>query len=367
VVYLLQLDIEYRVQAGLPALLAEPYFRHPRLAQAGTRLDDAQQVELIRWEYQQRWKTGDRVQRADYLAAFPEHAAALHDLRPHWSCPRCRRVAVVQDEALAESLACPQCGTAFLAADIFRPCGAADQPTGILNTEATTAAGRVDLVAPVLPGYEILGELGRGGMGVVYQARQIKLNRLVALKMILSGGHAGKQELARFRAEAEAVARLAHPNIVQIHEVGEQDGRPYFALEYVAGGSLDRRLQGAPLPAREAARLVATLARAMHHARQHALVHRDLKPANILLASGGREPPGDAAPPGGSHPRSPVSPPRSPTSGWPSSWMSRLGRRRRGRSWGRPATWRRSKPAASAGTSSRPPTSTPWASSSTSA
>jgi tetratricopeptide (TPR) repeat protein len=285
VVFLMQMDIEFRVQAGLPALLAEPYFRHPCLEQAGTRLDDAQQRELIRWEYQQRWKNGDRVARADYQAAFPEHAAALSDLRPHWSCPRCRRVACVAEEAIAESLACPHCGSAFLAAEIFRPRGAADQATRLLKTEAAITAGRVDLVAPVVPGYEVLGELGRGGMGVVYQARQIKLNRLVALKMILSGGHAGKQELARFRAEAEAVARLSHPNIVQIYEVSEQEGRPYFALEYVAGGSLDRRLRGAPLPAREAAGLVETLARAMHHAHAHSLVHRDLKPANVLLAN----------------------------------------------------------------------------------
>src|SRR5947209_5547791 len=100
-------------------------------------------------------------------------------------------------------------------------------------------------------------------MGVVHKARQTKLGRLVALKMILAGGHASAEELARFRTEAEAVARLQHPNIVQIHEVGEADGHPFCALEFVEGGNLAQRLAGAPLPHRQAAQLVETLAEAM--------------------------------------------------------------------------------------------------------
>src|SRR5206468_1365475 len=95
-----------------------------------------------------------------------------------------------------------------------------------------------DAGLPDIPGYELLGVLGRGGMGVVYQARQVKLNRPVALKMILAAGHAGAGERARFRAEAEAIARLQHPNVVQIDEVGEEAGRPFFSLELVDGGSL---------------------------------------------------------------------------------------------------------------------------------
>jgi serine/threonine-protein kinase len=143
---------------------------------------------------------------------------------------------------------------------------------------------------PVVPGYEILGELGRGGMGVVYQARQTSLQRVVALKMVLSKEDAGPQQLARFRAEAEALARLQHPNIVQVYEVGEHDGRPYFSQEFVAGGSLARHLDGTPADAWDSARLVETLARAMHAAHQAGVVHRDLKPANVLLASAAREP-----------------------------------------------------------------------------
>jgi WD40 repeat protein/serine/threonine protein kinase len=137
---------------------------------------------------------------------------------------------------------------------------------------------------PAVPGYEILGLLGRGGMGVVYRARQIALDRVVALKMVLGGGHAGPNELARFRLEAEAIARLHHPNIVQVHEVGECQGSPFFSMEFVEGGSLADRLQGGPLPPAAAARLVEVLARAMHAAHLCGVVHRDLKPANILLA-----------------------------------------------------------------------------------
>jgi WD40 repeat protein/predicted Ser/Thr protein kinase len=144
-------------------------------------------------------------------------------------------------------------------------------------------------VAPVgdLPGYEILGEIGRGGMGVVYKARQTSLKRMVAIKMVLSGPHAGPAERARFRTEAEAVARLEHPNIVRIYEVGEHDGWPFLSLEYVGGGTLSQRAAGRPLPAREAVRLVEALARAMHYAHERGVLHRDLKPANVLLTEDG--------------------------------------------------------------------------------
>jgi serine/threonine protein kinase/WD40 repeat protein len=136
---------------------------------------------------------------------------------------------------------------------------------------------------PTVQGYEILAEIGRGGMGVVYKARQAGLKRLVALKMILSGGHASAAELTRFCSEAEAIARLQHPNIVHIHEVGESEGRPYFSLEFVDGGSLADRLDGTPWPPPQAARLIETLAQAMQAAHEQNIIHRDLKPANILL------------------------------------------------------------------------------------
>jgi len=138
-----------------------------------------------------------------------------------------------------------------------------------------------------IEGYEILGILGRGGMGVVYRALDTRLKRVVALKMILSGVHAGPEELERFHREAEAVAQLQHPNIVQIHDVGEHDGQSYFSLEFVEGGELASRIAGEPQPPDEAAQLVETLSRAMQFAHERNIIHRDLKPANVLLTSDG--------------------------------------------------------------------------------
>jgi tetratricopeptide (TPR) repeat protein/tRNA A-37 threonylcarbamoyl transferase component Bud32 len=140
---------------------------------------------------------------------------------------------------------------------------------------------------PTVPGYELLGELGRGAMGVVYKARQKGLNRLVALKMMLAGSHAGPEQLARFETEAQAVARLQNSNIVQIFEVGEHDGLPYCSLEFVDGGTLQRQLGGKTQGPKEAARMIETLARAMYCAHELGIIHRDLKPANVLVTSNG--------------------------------------------------------------------------------
>jgi serine/threonine-protein kinase len=165
-------------------------------------------------------------------------------------------------------------------------------PAPVPSSGDTTLAPGSRLAAPKedglsIPGYEVLGTLGRGGMGVVYQARQTKLGRIVALKMILSGAHAAEADLARFRTEAEAIARLQHPNIVQIHEIGEHGGLPFFSLEFCGGGSLEKKLNATPLPSRGAAAMVAVLARAMQAAHEKGVIHRDLKPANVLLAEDG--------------------------------------------------------------------------------
>jgi WD40 repeat protein len=143
---------------------------------------------------------------------------------------------------------------------------------------------------PRLEGYEVLGELGHGGMGVVYKAWQGELRRLVAVKMLHSGVEPGAEPLRRFRIEAEAVARMQHPNIVQIHDVGKHEGRPFLVLELIDGGSLAERLDGKPWPAHDVAVLLEELARAIHEAHQHGIVHRDLKPSNVMLPRGTLQP-----------------------------------------------------------------------------
>ena len=179
-----------------------------------------------------------------------------------------------------------------------RPAPGADPrplPTPRWSPGCTSGSGRrgpgkpaaATSTLPQIPGYEVVRELGRGGMAVVYLARHTGLNRTVALKVILAGAAARAADLLRLRREAEAVARLRHPNVVQIHDIGEHAGCLYLSLEYVGGGSLDARLADRPLPPTEAARLVEQLARAVHAAHAQGIVHRDLKPANVLLDAGG--------------------------------------------------------------------------------
>src|SRR5262249_11506090 len=142
---------------------------------------------------------------------------------------------------------------------------------------------------PEVPGYEVLGPLGQGGMGVVYKARHLKLQRLVALKMIRPGREFAQDSTRReyFFAEARTVAQFQHPNLVQIFEIGDLNGQPYFSLELLEGGNLGQKLAGNPQPAGQAAALVETLARAVDYAHQKGIIHRDLKPANVLLTPDG--------------------------------------------------------------------------------
>ena len=145
----------------------------------------------------------------------------------------------------------------------------------------------LDAPVPTFPGHESLGKIGRGGMGTVYRARDPELDRIVAIKTIAEGRHATTDQRERFRAEARAVARLRHPNIITIHAIGEHEAQPYLVLEFAAGGSLAERLIEKPMTPREAAVLLETLARAVHAAHQAGVVHRDLKPSNILLTADG--------------------------------------------------------------------------------
>jgi eukaryotic-like serine/threonine-protein kinase len=238
-------------------------------------------IHALLADQRSRWRAGDRVTVEQLIAVHPplaDHPDALLDL--------------IYAEVLLRRAAGEHPAAAEYAARF--PAVAAEvrdqfEVDAALPERPTAAPGSTGPYVPVSgpsipPGYELLEEVGRGGMGVVYKARHLKLDRIIALKMVRSGELADPLERARFASEARAVARLSHPNIVQIYEIGEANGCPFLALEFVPGGTLADALTG-PLPLRPSAALVATVARAVHHAHQAGIVHRDLKPANVLLGN----------------------------------------------------------------------------------
>jgi WD40 repeat protein/tRNA A-37 threonylcarbamoyl transferase component Bud32 len=253
----------------------------------------AQVAAVLACDQWQRWHAGQRVPAEDYLRRCPDLAAdadaALELIYGEFLV----RQALGEKPPQAEYL---DRFPAFAPGlrEQFALYQALEMPGATVGEGLPALVDRTDFNAPVAPGgpaplpvrlagHEILGELGRGGMGIVYKAVQSRLKRTVALKMILHGGFADPQMRLRFQHEAEAVARLQHPNIVQIYDVGEHEGLPFFSLEYVDGGSLAGQLDGTPWPPAAAARLVETLAQAIAAAHAAGLVHRDLKPANILM------------------------------------------------------------------------------------
>jgi serine/threonine protein kinase/WD40 repeat protein len=253
---LLLADQRQRWQRGERVRVEDYYERDP-----GVRADAEAILQLIYNEVILREEQGEVPQLAEYVQRFPDLADPL-------------RLQFEVDQAI-------QSGQLFRSA--LKQTEAASGPSGASLPGSRTCTSPATQVN--VPNYEILGVLGQGAMGIVYQAWQMNLRRLVALKMVRAGSLTDREMLARFRIEAEAAARLQHPNIVQIYEVGEHAGRPYLALEYVDGGSLAEHLDGTPLPAQQVATLLEVLARAMDHAHQRGIVHRDLKPGNILLQS----------------------------------------------------------------------------------
>jgi WD40 repeat protein/Flp pilus assembly protein TadD len=245
-------------------------------------------LEAARADQAIRWRAGEAVPAEVYLTHLPDLAADPEDVL----VLLCGELLLRAERRETPSLSEYQQRFPHLAdrlALLFQMEKAFDTSAYIPPPQPTADGPRAPPIAtPVVPpGYEVLAELGRGGMGVVYKARQRALNRVVALKLLLAGPLARPEQLARFRREAEAMARLRHPNLVQVFEVGEQDGRPWQALEFVDGPTLARRCGGMPQPPGEAARLVEVLAGAVHEAHCQGIVHRDLKPANVLLGPGG--------------------------------------------------------------------------------
>lgn len=218
-------------------------------------------LDLIYQEIMLREARGEKPALKDYVARFPDYANQLQILFE-----------------LEEAIEPPTFEPTHKLGD--------DEKEDATKKTATDASG-----------YDLMDVIGYGGMGVVYKARQRSLNRLVALKMMLGGAHARPDDLTRFKVEAAAIAKLKHPNIVQIIEVGERDDCPFFALEYIPGGSLARQLP-TTLTYPQIAHLMETIARAIHHAHERGIIHRDLKPANILLdgATDADAPPENSAP-----------------------------------------------------------------------
>lgn len=183
----------------------------------------------------------------------------------------------------SQSQNCGKCGAALSGYASDGLCAACLLESAFEDVDA--AAGKTSITAPLLAfhDYEILEEIARGGMGVVYRARQTSLNRPVAIKMMLGGHLANAAELKRFRAEAETAAQLQHPNIVAIHEVGEHAGQPFFSMDLVQGQNLAQLVRDEPLPPRRAAEYLKTIAEAVQYAHSRGVLHRDLKPSNILI------------------------------------------------------------------------------------
>src|SRR5882724_11610301 len=185
---------------------------------------------------------------------------------------------------------CRKCGAAIPPDSPQHSCGACLLETGLGPDETVAGVGDPGRPNPMLMDfgdYELLEQIGRGGQGVVFRARQKSLNRIVALKVIGLGQWATEAHLKRFRLEAEAAARLEHPGIVPIHEVGEREGQCYFSMKFVEGGQLDEVVKQAPMSVRQSVELIAKVARTVHYAHEHGILHRDIKPGNILLDAKG--------------------------------------------------------------------------------
>jgi serine/threonine-protein kinase len=270
---LVQRDIEYRVKAGLPALLAERYFEHPRLQQTDARLEAEQHVELIRREYRQRWESGQRAQRADYASAFPQHAAALSDLKPLSRCRQCGKAFPVDETWPAVD--CPDCAGG--------PSVTGDSPPYVASaTETVAAPTELDLRA-----YQLVEQLGRGGMGEVYRCNDPALGRDLAIKVLKAALRHDSEIERRFLREACITGSLQHPGIVPIYNLGRlADGRLHYTMRLVRGQTFADILKeeaGNPERLPSLLGIFEKICQAVAYAHSKRVIHRDLKPANVMV------------------------------------------------------------------------------------
>jgi serine/threonine-protein kinase len=256
--------------------------------------DQPDLLARLRADQAQRWERGDRVTVETYVEQYPELASNEEALVALVYSEIMLRIDSGETPSLDEYLSrfsqhAESLRRRWAAHDLIEQQAHADAPGSTIADRLTqpVSQGALRVRLPSLPGYEVLEQIGRGGMGVVFKARQAAFDRLVAIKRIRAADLAGPDELARFRTEALAVGRLDHPHIVRVHDFEEEQGEPFLVMEYLPGGSLEKLLDQGPLQARRAAELVRQVALGVQAAHDRGILHRDLKPANVLLTADG--------------------------------------------------------------------------------
>jgi tetratricopeptide (TPR) repeat protein len=266
---LLQIDIEYRIRAGKPALLAERYFEHPRLQHEDARLEDARQVELIQGEYLERLRNGDQPRRAEYEAVFPHHLEALREMKPRSRCPRCHKILVLQETF--QSLLCPDCGC----------------ESSLLAAAPPFVADTTSQVALDFRGYQLIETLGKGGMGEVFRCCDPALGRDLAIKVMKTSLRGDPEVERRLFREARVTGSLQHPGIVPVHNLGRlADGRLHYTMRLVRGQTFADILKdeaGKPERLPYLLTIFEKICQAVAYAHSKRVIHRDLKPHNVMV------------------------------------------------------------------------------------